>query len=70
MLSFDVARAKRVADQLEAGRVAINGAPHEPYAPFGGFKQSGISWEFGLFGLESFLEARTGSPDARRPPLR
>ncbi len=54
----DVKRAQQVAEQLETGRVAINGAPHEPLAPFGGFKQSGIGREFGIFGLESFLEPR------------
>ncbi len=58
VLSSNLDRAKRVAGQLEAGRVAINGAPHEPLAPFGGFKQSGIGREYGLFGLESFLEPR------------
>jgi acyl-CoA reductase-like NAD-dependent aldehyde dehydrogenase len=58
VLSSNLDRAKHVAEQLEAGRVAINGAPHEPLAPFGGFKQSGIGREYGLFGLESFLEPR------------
>jgi aldehyde dehydrogenase (NAD+) len=58
VLSSNVARATCVAAQLDAGRVAINGAPHEPLAPFGGFKQSGIGREYGLFGLESFLEPR------------
>jgi aldehyde dehydrogenase (NAD+) len=47
-----------VAERLQAGRVVINGAPHEPLAPFGGFKQSGIGREFGTFGLEAFLEPR------------
>jgi aldehyde dehydrogenase (NAD+) len=56
--SSDLERAKRVASQIEAGRVTINGAPHEPLAPFGGFKQSGIGREFGVFGLEAFLEPR------------
>ena len=56
IFSADVERAKRVADRIEAGRVAINDAPHEPLAPFGGFKQSGIGRECGVFGLESFLE--------------
>jgi aldehyde dehydrogenase (NAD+) len=51
-------RAKRAADRIEAGRVIINGAPHEPLAPFGGFKQSGCGREFGVFGLEAFLEPR------------
>jgi aldehyde dehydrogenase (NAD+) len=58
VLSSNLYRAKRVASQLEAGRVVINGAPHEPLAPFGGLKQSGIGREYGLFGLESFLEPR------------
>jgi aldehyde dehydrogenase (NAD+) len=58
VLSGDVDRARRVAEQLEAGRVAINGALHEPLAPFGGVKQSGLGREFGLFGLEAFLEPR------------
>ena len=54
----DLAHARRVADQLECGRVVINGAPHEPLAPFGGFKRSGIGREYGRFGLETHLEAR------------
>jgi aldehyde dehydrogenase (NAD+) len=58
VFSSDVARAKRVANQIDAGRVVINGAPHEPLAPFGGFKQSGMGREFGSYGLESFLEPR------------
>jgi aldehyde dehydrogenase (NAD+) len=58
VLSSDVDHAKWVAGQLQAGRVVINGAPHEPLAPFGGFKQSGIGREFGTFGLDAFLEPR------------
>jgi aldehyde dehydrogenase (NAD+) len=58
VLSHDVDHAKQVAAQLQAGRIVINGAPHEPLAPFGGFKQSGIGREFGTFGLDAFLEPR------------
>lgn len=58
VLSSDLDRARRVASQLEAGRVVINGAPHEPLAPFGGFKQSGIGRERGVFGLEAHLEPK------------
>lgn len=54
----DLARAQAVADQLVAGRVIINGAPMEPLAPFGGFKQSGIGRENGVFGLEAYLEPK------------
>jgi aldehyde dehydrogenase (NAD+) len=58
VLSPDVDHAKQVAAQLQAGRVVINGAPHEPLAPFGGFNQSGIGREYGTFGLDAFLEPR------------
>jgi hypothetical protein len=47
-----------VAHQIEAGRVVINGAPHDPDVPFGGFKQSGIGREYGVFGLQSYLEPK------------
>ena len=58
VLSSDADRARGVASQLEAGRVVINGAPHEPLAPFGGFKQSGVGRERGVFGLEAHLEPK------------
>jgi aldehyde dehydrogenase (NAD+) len=56
--SADVAHAHRVAEQLNCGRVVINGAPHAPLAPFGGFKQSGVGREYGRYGLEAHLEVR------------
>lgn len=56
--SGDLARANRVAAQLVAGRVFINGLYDEPLAPFGGFKQSGIGREFGTYGLEAYLEPK------------
>jgi len=57
--STNPARARAVAARLQAGRVQINGLHHEPLAPFGGFKQSGLGREFGEFGLEAFLEAKS-----------
>jgi aldehyde dehydrogenase (NAD+) len=54
----DHARASRVASQLVAGRVSINGIYDEPMAPFGGFKQSGVGREFGTYGLSAYLEAK------------
>jgi aldehyde dehydrogenase (NAD+) len=59
VFSSDAQRAQAVARRLQAGRVAINGMQHDPLAPFGGYKQSGIGREFGLLGLESFLEPKT-----------
>ncbi|WP_392889597.1 aldehyde dehydrogenase family protein [Pseudomonas migulae] len=52
-------RAKRIASRLQAGTVLINRIAPELLAPFGGVKQSGIGREFGVFGLEAFLEAKT-----------
>jgi len=57
--SSDDARAKRVALRIIAGRVMINALSHDPQAPFGGFKQSGIGREFGVFGLEEYVEPKT-----------
>jgi aldehyde dehydrogenase (NAD+) len=54
----DLPRARRVASQVLAGRVAINGMLDDQQAPFGGFKHSGIGREFGTFGIEAFLEPR------------
>ena len=56
--SSNAARAKAVASQIEAGRVLVNTLAHDPAAPFGGFKQSGIGREYGTFGLEAFLEPK------------
>jgi aldehyde dehydrogenase (NAD+) len=54
----DVARARRVASQILAGRVTINGMFDDQQAPWGGFKHSGVGREFGTFGIEAFLESR------------
>ncbi|SAL01811.1 aldehyde dehydrogenase [Caballeronia pedi] len=56
--SSDAARANAVASCIEAGRVLVNTLAHEPAAPFGGFKQSGIGREYGTFGIEAFLEPK------------
>jgi aldehyde dehydrogenase (NAD+) len=56
VFSADAKRAREVASRIEAGRVLVNTLAHEPAAPFGGFKQSGIGREYGTFGLEAFLE--------------
>ncbi|CAA9194975.1 3-succinoylsemialdehyde-pyridine dehydrogenase [Flavobacterium bizetiae] len=56
--SSDEKRAHKIASQINAGRVQINGMGHDPMAPFGGFKQSGIGREFGIMGLEAYLEPK------------
>ncbi|MGO4278623.1 aldehyde dehydrogenase (NAD+) [Cupriavidus sp. OV038] len=58
VLSADVQRAHAVASRIEAGRVLVNTLAHDPAAPFGGLKQSGIGREYGVYGLEAFLETK------------
>lgn len=59
VLSQDLARAERVARELEAGIVWINcSQPTFCEAPWGGFKQSGIGRELGTWGLENYLETK------------
>ncbi|SCZ01246.1 aldehyde dehydrogenase family protein [Microvirga guangxiensis] len=57
--SGDEARARQVAGRIRAGQIDINGAPFNPAAPFGGFKQSGHGRENGSFGLAEFLEPKS-----------
>ena len=52
-------RAQRIASRLQAGSVLINRIAPELLAPFGGVKQSGVGREFGVFGLEAFMEAKS-----------
>jgi aldehyde dehydrogenase (NAD+) len=57
--SADETRAQRVARRMRAGQVDVNGGPFNINAPFGGFKQSGIGREAGLYGLEEYLEYKS-----------
>ncbi len=54
----DPARARRVARQLRAGAVHVNGGVYEYGSPFGGYKQSGNGREGGMMGLEDYLETK------------
>lgn len=56
--SSNAGRASLVASKLKAGRVLINTLKHDPNAPFGGFKQSGLNREGGIYGLEAQLEPK------------
>ena len=56
--SADEQRARKVASQIIAGRVLVNGLTHDPKAPFGGFKQSGMGREYGVYGLEEYVEPK------------
>jgi aldehyde dehydrogenase (NAD+) len=58
VVGADIGRSRRVASNLRAGRVVINGMTDDPQAPWGGFKFSGVGREYGQYGIEAFLETR------------
>jgi aldehyde dehydrogenase (NAD+) len=58
VLGTDLARARRVASQIRAGRVVINGMTDDPQAPWGGFKYSGVGREYAGYGIQAFVETR------------
>lgn len=56
--SADLAAARAVARQIRSGQVLINYPAWDPQAPFGGYKQSGSGREYGIEGLEEYLETK------------
>jgi acyl-CoA reductase-like NAD-dependent aldehyde dehydrogenase len=57
--SGDQERAMRIARRMRTGQVDVNGGKFNPLAPFGGYKQSGIGRELGLFGLEEYFQVKS-----------
>lgn len=57
--SSDKERIERVASQLRAGSVRVNGGAFNYGSPFGGYKQSGNGREGGSEGLHDYLEMKT-----------
>jgi aldehyde dehydrogenase (NAD+) len=55
----DADHAEAVARRLRTGQVDVNGGTFNAFAPFGGYKQSGIGRERGGFGFEEFLETKS-----------
>ena len=54
----DLDEARRVARQIRSGQVHVNYPQWDPQVPFGGYKQSGNGREFGIEGMEEFLEIK------------
>ena len=46
----------KIGEQLESGNVALNSIAPHMYAPFGGFKMSGVGRDRGRWGLEAYSE--------------
>ena len=55
----DSVKAERVAMQLRACAIHINGGEFNYGSPFGGYKQSGNGREGGSMGLEDYFETKT-----------
>lgn len=59
LFSTDPDQIMRVADQIEAGMVFVNGVGLDsPELPFGGVKRSGFGRELGRFGIEEFVNRK------------
>jgi aldehyde dehydrogenase (NAD+) len=56
--SQDLELARAVASRIRAGQVLLNYPAWNPMAPFGGYKRSGNGREYGVFGLEEYLETK------------
>jgi acyl-CoA reductase-like NAD-dependent aldehyde dehydrogenase len=55
----DVARGIAIARRLESGLVAVNGVQPHNFAPFGGFKMSGVGRDRGYWGLHAYSEIQS-----------
>lgn len=66
----DLAAARAVAARIRSGQVHINYPAWSPHAPFGGYKRSGNGREYGIEGIEEYLETKAvlGFLDASPQP--
>jgi succinate-semialdehyde dehydrogenase/glutarate-semialdehyde dehydrogenase len=55
----DLARAKRLIPQIEAGNVFVNSmVKSDPRVPFGGIKRSGYGRELSSYGIKEFVNIK------------
>jgi acyl-CoA reductase-like NAD-dependent aldehyde dehydrogenase len=55
----DLDTVRAVAARIESGQVHLNYPAWDPQAPFGGYKQSGNGREYGVEGMEEYLEIKS-----------
>ncbi len=61
----DMKKAARIAREIQAGNVDVNGVGHfRPYNPFGGYKSSGMGREHGTFGFQELCQIKVISQNA------
>jgi aldehyde dehydrogenase (NAD+) len=54
----DMEAVRAVARQIRSGQVHLNHPAWDPTAPFGGYKRSGNGREYGVEGMEEYLETK------------
>jgi aldehyde dehydrogenase (NAD+) len=54
----DELRTRKIARQIRAGQIFVNGANNDFDMPFGGYKKSGNGREWGVWGFAEFLEVK------------
>ena len=59
VFSKDTAKAYEIAQQLRTGNVGINTVQRNHDLPFGGFKQSGVGRDGGVFGFHAYSELQS-----------
>ncbi|WP_175711564.1 aldehyde dehydrogenase family protein [Burkholderia ambifaria] len=55
----DKERARAVTARIRSGQVHLNYPAWDPQAPFGGYKQSGNGREYGIEGMEEYMEIKS-----------
>ncbi|SAL63575.1 betaine-aldehyde dehydrogenase [Caballeronia arvi] len=55
----DKALMRAVAARIRSGQVHLNYPAWDPQAPFGGYKQSGNGREYGIEGMEEYMEVKS-----------
>jgi acyl-CoA reductase-like NAD-dependent aldehyde dehydrogenase len=63
--SGDLSRGVRLAEQIEAGQVSVDGGALTLETPFGGDKQSGYGREKGIEALHEYAQVKTMSLSLR-----
>ena len=57
--SADPDRALAFARKVRTGQIDVNGGAYNAYAPFGGYKRSGVGREMGRQGMEEYQEIKS-----------
>ena len=55
----DKEQLRAVAARIQSGQVHLNYPAWDPQAPFGGYKQSGNGREYGIEGMEEYMEVKS-----------